>query len=114
MTSLQTETFSRPTHISMKFVELLQNVVAFVSFAGLQQRSEFFAAPIPFSRIPRGIPIDEHRQMTPFDPLCLRIENQDALDKIAQFTDISRPVILLQRTKSIFGHLNMGTTILRP
>ena len=46
------------------------------------------------------------------DALDFRIEDQDALDEIAQFADVAGPVILLERGESVVGHLDVGPAVL--
>jgi hypothetical protein len=46
------------------------------------------------------------------DAQCLRVQDQDALDKIAQLADVARPVVLLECAEGVFGHLDVRTAVL--
>src|SRR3984885_16202162 len=50
--------------------------------------------------------------MLSFDSLCLRIEDKDTFDQIAQFANVAWPVVLFQCRESIFRHLDVGTAVL--
>ena len=50
--------------------------------------------------------------MLALDALGLGVEDQDALDEIAQLADVAGPVVLLERGEGVFGHLDVGAAVL--
>src|ERR1700691_2824741 len=85
MTPFQSQRFRRAAYIPMAFIDLLQDVIPFVSFPGLVQSAEFFSlAAIPAE--------DQHGQVLAFDAYRKRVQDHHPLDHISQLADISPPM----------------------
>ena len=61
----------------------------------------------------RGFAEDEHGQVLAFDALGLGVEDEDALDEVAQLADVAGPVVLAECGEGVFGHLDVGAAVLR-
>ena len=47
-----------------------------------------------------------------FDALGFGVEDEDALDDVAELTDVARPVVLLEGGEGGFGDFDMRATVL--
>src|SRR6185437_3443270 len=92
-------------HVSVALINLLQDVLAFVGFTGLLQRTEVLAVVIPAS-------VDEHGQVAALDAVDLRVQDQHALQNILQLANIPRPWILLEQFDGVFADLNSRPPVL--
>ena len=50
--------------------------------------------------------------MLALDALGLGVEDQDALDEIAELADVAGPVVLAQGGEGVFGHLDVRSAVL--
>ncbi len=51
--------------------------------------------------------------MLALDALGLGVEDEDALDEVAQLADVAGPVVLAEGGEGVFGHLDVGAAVLR-
>src|ERR1700730_12421303 len=84
MAAFQPEDFGGAADISMVLVQLLKNVVAFIGRARLMKGEEVTAAAV-------SVAINQRRQVLAIKADGRRVHNDDALDHITKFADISRP-----------------------
>ena len=71
------------------------------------------------SRLPlacaRSLPVGalhEHGQVLGFEALGLGVEDEDALDDVAQLADVAGPVVLLERGEGGVGDFDAGAAVL--
>ncbi len=56
--------------------------------------------------------LHEHGEMLGFDALGFGVEDQDALDDVAQLADVAGPVVLLERGEGGVGDFDVGAAVL--
>src|SRR5271155_6286078 len=106
MASFQTEYLRRAADVAMILVELFEDVVALISRARLVQSGTLDACDFAAT-----VAVNQGWQMLSFKSRGSRIHDHDALDHIAQLTNISRPRIAHQNTYGIVGDLSRTTAI---
>jgi len=77
-------------------VEFFEDVVALVGFAGFEERGELFAIAVGVAGGGCALgALDEHGEVLGVDALGFRVQDEDALDDVAQLADVAGPVVLL-------------------
>ena len=56
--------------------------------------------------------LHEHGEMFGFDALGLGVQDEDALDDVAELADVAGPVVLLERGEGGVGDLDVGAAVL--
>uniref|UniRef100_E6QJT7 Uncharacterized protein n=1 Tax=mine drainage metagenome TaxID=410659 RepID=E6QJT7_9ZZZZ len=88
------------------FFKFFLNVIAFVSVARLLQRGPLFDVLLSRGYLCQG------RKMFALDAQDARIEDEYALDEVAQFTHVSRPVMLCQGVECLGADVHARTSVL--
>ena len=92
--AFEAEGFGGAADVAVALVELLQDVVALVGFAGFEQGGELFALGCLQAVTGRVAATTSMGRCLRFDALGLGVEDQHALDQVAQFADVAGPVVL--------------------
>src|SRR5215813_4745262 len=104
MTALEAQSLCGPADVAVALVDFLQDVVALVGLARLMQCAVVLAAFADAT-------MHQHGQVLTLDARSLGIEDEDSLNKIFQFANISGPMVLLEQFNSIFSYIDSGTSV---
>ncbi len=110
MAAFEAEAFGGAAYVAVTLVDFLEDVVALVGFAGFEEGGELFAAG-GLGGVAR-VSLHELGKMFALDASGLGVEDEDALDEIAQLADVAGPMILLERGEGVFVHLDAGPPVL--
>src|SRR5579864_3508095 len=92
MAALQPQHLSCASNVAVIFIELLQDVIAFVSSTCLMQRRETSR-----NGCASAFTMDQRWQMLAFNFRCSRVHDDQTLNHIPQLTNIAWPGISRQR-----------------
>ena len=109
MAAFESEGFGGAAYVTVALVELFEDVIAFVGLAGLEEGLELFAARGGFAVLAEGLfAEDKGGEVFALNAGGSWVEDEDALDQVAQFADVAGPVVLAQRGEGVVGHLDAG------
>ena len=98
MAALESEHLGGAADVAVVFVELFEDVVAFVGVASLVQRGE-----IALGHTPAAVAVDQWGQVLTLKARGCGIHDHDALNHVAQFAYISRPGVAHQHFDRVVG-----------
>src|SRR5579875_2262143 len=110
MGAFQAQRLGGARDVAVSAVELLEDVVALVGFAGLLQRAELFAAIV--AAVAAFGALHENGKVLNFDARGFGIQDQDALDDVTELTNIARPVVTAELVERGLGDLDARTAVL--
>src|SRR5438046_6247492 len=106
MTALQSQDLGGPADIAVIFIQLFQNIVAFVGGTGLVKSRSLRPGGSAAS-----IAVDKRRKMFALETGGGGVHDDDTLDDVAEFADVAGPRITHECGNRIVGNFTHTTTV---